>query len=414
MTGSLAIAGSLAIDSPVRLVRNGGEMNVQNATHDPLSRATALGDEIAAAADEIERTRRIPPALLAHIHEARLCRMLLPRAFDGDEVEPGTYLLTIDAVARADASVAWNLFVANSAALIAPHLEPETARTIYAPANALVAWGPPNATVAKVEPGGYRVSGRWDFASGCRSATWMGLHCQVADADGTLRLNAAGFPAIRTMLFPLADATLIDTWDTIGLRGTASDSYSVEDLFVPDAFTGTREEPESRRDPGRLYAFPMQGLYAVGVAGVALGTAGAMLDMFKMLAADKTPRGLAKLADRAAVQSGVARAEVRLGAARAYALEVLADVFARAGSEGAIDFPDRAKVRLAPSNAIHGAIEVADWVYKQAGVDAIFPGGPFQRRFRDIHTLSQQIQSRDAHFEAVGQVLLGNPPKVFF
>ena len=414
MTGSLAIAGSLAIDSPVRLVRNGGEMNVQNATHDPLSRATALGDEIAAAADEIERTRRIPPALLAHIHEARLCRMLLPRAFDGDEVEPGTYLLTIDAVARTDASVAWNLFVANSAALIAPHLEPETARTIYAPANALVAWGPPNATVAKVEPGGYRVSGRWDFASGCRSATWMGLHCQVADADGTLRLNAAGFPAIRTMLFPLADATLIDTWDTIGLRGTASDSYSVEDLFVPDEYTGTREEPESRRDPGRLYAFPMQGLYAVGVAGVALGTAGAMLDMFKTLAADKTPRGLAKLADRAAVQSGVAQAEVRLGAARAYALDVLADVFARAGTEGAIDFPDRAKVRLAASNAIHGAIEVADWVYKQAGVDAIFPGGPFQRRFRDIHTLSQQIQSRDSHFEAVGQVLLGNPPKVFF
>lgn len=408
------MTGSLTIDSPVRLVRNGGEMNVQNTIHDPLKRATMLGEEIAATADEIERTRRIPAELLTNIHEARLCRMLLPRAFGGDEVEPGTYLLTIEAVARADASIAWNLFVANSAALFAPHLEPETARTIFTPANALVAWGPPNATVATVEPGGYQVSGRWDFASGCRSATWMGVHCQVASADGTLRLNAAGMPAIRTMLFPSSEATLIDTWDTIGLRGTASDSYTVENLFVPDAYTGTREEPESRRDPGRLYAFPMQGLYAIGVAGVALGTAGAMLDTFKTLAGDKTPRGLAKLADRAAVQSGVAQAEVRLGAARAYALEVLADVYVRAGPEGAIDFPDRAKTRLAASNAIHGAIEVADWVYKQAGVDAIFPGGPFQRRFRDIHTLSQQIQSRDAHFEAVGQVLLGNPPKIFF
>jgi alkylation response protein AidB-like acyl-CoA dehydrogenase len=408
------MTGSLTIDSPVRLVRNGDEMNVQNTIHDPLSRAKALGHEITAAADEIERTRRFPAELLAHIHDARLCRMLLPRAVGGDEVEPGTYLRVIDAVARADASVAWNLFVANSAALIAPHLELEAARTIYTPANALVAWGPPNATVATVEPGGYRVSGRWNFASGCRNATWMGLHCQVADADGRLLLNAAGLPAIRTMLFPLVDATLIDTWDPIGLRGTASDSYSVEDLFIPDAFTGTREEPESRRDPGRLYAFPMQGLYAIGVAGVALGTAGAMLDTFKTLARDKTPRGLAKLADRAAVQSGVAEAEVRLGAAHAYALEVLADVFARAGSEGAIDIPDRAKVRLTASNAIHGAIDVADWVYKQAGVDAIFSGGPFQRRFRDIHTLSQQIQSRDTHFETVGQVLLGNPPKVFF
>ena len=158
----------------------------------------------------------------------------------------------------------------------------------------------------------------------------------------------------------------------------------------------------------------MQALYAVGVAGVALGAADAMLNAFKQLAADKTPRGLGRLADSAAIQSGVALAEVRLGAARAYALEVLADVYARAPTQGAIEVEDRARVRLAASNAIHGAIEVVDWVYKRAGVSAIFRGGPFQRRFRDIHTLSQQIQSRHAHFETIGQVLLGNPPEVFF
>jgi alkylation response protein AidB-like acyl-CoA dehydrogenase len=382
--------------------------------NDPLVRARALGDDIDAAADEIERTQRIPADLLEKLHAARLCRMLLPRVFDGDEVAPGTYLLTLEEVARHDASVGWNLFTANSAVLIAPHLEPETARTIFGPANAVVAWGPPNATVAKVEPGGYRVSGRWNFASGCRNATWMGLHCQVAEPDGEIRLNKAGHPAIRTMLFPIEKARLIDTWDTIGLRGTASDSYSVEDLFVADAFTGTREEPESRRVSGPLYAIPMQGLYAVGVAGVALGTAGAMLDAFRELATAKTPRGLNRLADSPAIQSGVALAEARLGAARAYALETLADVYEHAGSDGAIDFAERARVRLATSNAIRGAIEVADWTYKRAGVDAIFPGGAFQRRFRDIHTLSQQMQSRDAHFEAVGQVMLGRPPAVFY
>lgn len=385
-----------------------------DTSDDPLARARALGDDIAAAADGIDRTRRIPSALLDQVHRARLCRMLLPRAFDGDEVEPGAYLLAIETVARRDASIAWNLFVANSAALIAPYLEPATARAVFAPADALVAWGPPNATVATIEPGGYRVSGRWDFASGCRNATWMGLHCHVAGPDGKPRLNRAGRPEIRTMLFPAEKATLIDTWDTIGLRGTASDSYSVEHLYVADEFTGTREEPESRRDPGRLYAFPMQGLYAVGVAGVALGIAGAMLDAFKALAAGKTPRGLSRLADSAAVQSGVAQAESRLGAARAYALETLADIYARARPDAPIDVPDRARVRLSASNAIHGSIEVADWTYKRAGVDAIFRGGPFQRRFRDIHTLSQQIQSRDAHFEAVGQVMLGRPPAVFF
>jgi alkylation response protein AidB-like acyl-CoA dehydrogenase len=380
----------------------------------PLARARALGADIAGAADAIERTRRIPPDLLAQLHAARLGRMLLPRAYDGDEVEPGDYLLALEEVGRHDASVGWNLFTANSAALLAAHLEPETARTIYGPADALVSWGPPNATVATIETGGYRVSGRWDFASGCRQATWMGLHCQVAEPGGAARLNAAGHPSIRSMLFPAAKARLIDTWDTIGLRGTASDSYSVEDLFVPDEFTGTREEPENRRDPGRLYAFPMQGLYAVGVAGVALGIAGAMLDDFETLARDKTPRGLGRLADSAVIQSGVAQAEARLGAARAYALETLAGIYARAGTEGAIDLRDRARVRLAASNAIQGAIEVADWTYKRAGVSAIFRGTVFERRFRDMHTLSQQTQSRDAQFEAIGQIMLGRPPAVFY
>jgi alkylation response protein AidB-like acyl-CoA dehydrogenase len=380
----------------------------------PLARAQALGDDIAAAADEVERTRRIPATLLGKLHDARLCRMLLPRAFGGDEVEPGTYLRALEAVGRHDTSVGWNLFTANSAALIAPHLEPATARTVFGPANAIVAWGPPNATVAQVEPGGYRVSGRWDFASGCRQATWMGLHCHVAEPGGGLRMNKAGHPVVRSMLFPAEKARLIDTWDTIGLRGTASDSYSVEDLFVADEFTGTREEPESRRVPGPLYAFPMQGLYAVGVAGVALGTAGAMLEDFRKLAIAKTPRGLSRLADNAVIQSGVALAEARLGAARAYALETLGEIYARAKPEGAIDIPDRARVRLATSNAIQGAIEVADWTYKRAGVSAIFRGTVFERRFRDIHTLSQQTQSRDAQFEAVGQVMLDRPPAVFF
>ena len=384
------------------------------AAHDPLAAAVALIGDIAAAADEIEETRRIPPELFSKLHEARLCRMLLPRSFGGDEIDPGRYLRVIETVARADASVAWNLFVANSAALLAAHLEPATAQTIFGPANALVAWGPPNATVAEAEDGGYRVSGRWDFASGCRNATWMGVHCRVREANGDLRQNQYGQSAVVSMLFPAAQATLLDTWDTIGLRGTASDAYTVEGLFVAEAFTGTREAPEARREPGALYAFPMQGIYAVGVAGVALGIAGEMLTAFRALASEKTPRGYTRLSDSAAVQAGIARSEVRLGAAHAYLQETLAEIYQRAGSQGAIGVDDRARVRLGTSNAIQGAIEVADWVYKQAGVDAIFPGGSFQRRFRDIHTLSQQIQSRDGHFEAVGQVMLGNPPAVFY
>lgn len=385
----------------------------QAAGQDAVARARALGPAIAAAADTVEATRRIPAPLLADLHAAKLFRLLLPRVYGGEQVEPGVYLAAVEETGRHDASVAWNLFVANSSVLIAPFLEPEAARRIFADDNALVAWGPPNASRATAEPGGYRVSGQWDFASGCRQATWMGAHCQVVEADGSLRLNRFGRPTVRTLLFPVAQATLIDTWNTIGLRGTASDSYEVTDLFVPEIFSGTREDPALRREPGPLYAFTMQGLYAVGVAGVALGIARAMLDAFVDLAGSKAPRNQGRLADMGSVQDGVARAEARIGAARAYLMETLANVYAHADDMEPIGVPDRAMVRLACTNAIHGAIEVADFTYKAAGVSAIFPGSPFERRFRDMHTLSQQIQSRSSHFEAVGQVLLGARPETF-
>jgi hypothetical protein len=186
----------------------------------------------------------------------------------------------------------------------------------------------------------------------------MGAHCHVLEADGALRLNRFGRPTVRTLLFPASDATLLDTWRTIGLCGTASDSYCVNDVFVSEAFSTTREDPTLRHERGPLYAFTMQCLYATGVAAVGFGIARAMLSEFIALA-------------------------------------------------------DRVRVRLACTNAIQGAAEVADFAYKGAGVDAIFPGSPFERRFRDMHTLSQQIQARGAHFESVGQILLGVPPEVF-
>ena len=119
----------------------------------------------------------------------------------------------------------------------------------------------------------------------------MGAHCHVLEADGTLRLNRFGRPTVRTLLFPASEATLLDTWRTIGLRGTASDSYSVNELFVSEAFSTTREDPTLRRERGPLYAFTMQGLYAAGVAAVGFGIARAMLSEFIALASRKAPRG---------------------------------------------------------------------------------------------------------------------------
>ena len=383
------------------------------AKADPLSRARTLGAAVEATADEIERRRRLVPEVVDAIHRLRLARMFTPRSAGGDEVAPADAIAAIEEVSRHDLSVGWNLFVANAAALIAPYLPPDTAREVFGPPRALVAWGPPNDCVLETAPGGFRVNGRWAFASGCRHATWMGAHGHVAEPDGEKRRDANGEPIVFTVLFPAGKAVLLDDWNTIGMRGTGSESYRVDDLFVPESRSGRRGDPSLRREPGPLYAFTMQSLYAAGVAGVALGAARAMLDALIALAARKTPRGLRRLADRPAAQADVARAEAQLGAARAYLMDTLATVHGRGAADRPIDIPDRARVRLAATHAIHAAVAVARRAWTDAGVDAIFPGGPFERRFRDLHTLSQQIQAREAHYERIGRVLLGDPPADF-
>jgi alkylation response protein AidB-like acyl-CoA dehydrogenase len=388
-------------------------MNYLSATQqglDPVARAREIGPSIVEEADRIERDQQIPAALLAQIVAARLPRMLLPHSAGGDEIEPWIYLRAIEEISRYDGSVGWNLFVANSAALIAPFIPLSAAKTIYDDPRGWIAWGPPNEHTATAVTGGYRISGEWHFASGSRQATWMGAHAHVVEPDGSLRRNRFGRPTMKTMLFPKHEATPIHDWDTLGMRGTASEGYRLDGVFVPEEFSGTREDPALRRDPGRLYAFTMQGLYSVGVAGVALGIARAMLDEFIGLAKAKTPRGLDRLADMPVVQTDVAHREAALGSGRAYLTEILRDVWDHADTVAPIDTEARIRVRLGCAQAIKSAIETADYVYKAAGVSAIFKGTPFERRFRDMHTLSQQIQSRDAHFEMVGKIMFNGDP----
>src|SRR5215813_591028 len=282
---------------------------------DPIAEARRIGAAIAAVADEIEKAQDIPEPVITALHESRLFRMLLPRSVGGDEVEPWVYLSAIEEIARHDGSVGWNMFVANSSALIAPFISLEAARTIYSNPRGLISWGPPNHHKAIAAPGGYRITGEWHFSSGYRQANWIGAHGHVVEPDGSLRLNRFGRPTVRTLLMPKDRTVPIHDWNTLGMRGTASEGYAVKDVFVPEAFSGTREDPTLRRDRGPLYAFTTQGLYAVGVSGVALGIARAMLDAFIELALEKAPRNLGRLADSPVVQSDVARREADLGAA---------------------------------------------------------------------------------------------------
>jgi alkylation response protein AidB-like acyl-CoA dehydrogenase len=230
--------------------------------------------------------------------------------------------------------------------------------------------------------------------------------------DGTPRLRPDASPIIRTLLFPKASAKFTDIWHVIGLRGTGSDSYSVTDLFVPEEYTVLREAESKPRQPGLLYMFSSSNIYSSGFAGVALGIARSALDAFVELARDKIPRGARRtLRDNNVIQSQTAQSEARLSAARAFLLGSLEEIWRDVARRGQLTLDHNTTIRLASTWAIHQACEVVDIAYHAAGATAIFESNPFERRFRDAHTVVQQYQGRQAHFETVGQVLLGLQPE---
>jgi indole-3-acetate monooxygenase len=188
---------------------------------DPLARARELTAVIAEAADQAERQHRLPQALVDRLHESRLFRLFYPRSVGGEETEPGSYVLAVEELARADGSVGWCVSIANSTGLFAPYLSLDAARRVFGPPHSICAWGPPNDCRGVAVPGGYRISGRWDFASGCRHASWIGAHGAVVEPDGTLRSNRHGRSAIQTWLFPVEKATLLDNWTRLGCAAPA-------------------------------------------------------------------------------------------------------------------------------------------------------------------------------------------------
>jgi alkylation response protein AidB-like acyl-CoA dehydrogenase len=292
------------------------------------------------------------------------------------------------------------------------YLDPAVAREIFGGKRGIVAWGPPGPAKTLAVPGGYRLTGTWSFASGSHHATWLGAHVAILDPNGAPRLRPDGGPVMRTLLFPKASASFTDIWQVIGLRGTGSDSYTVADLFVPEKYTVSRENAAKPREPGLLYAFSSSNIYASGFAGVALGIARSALDAFVELARDKIPRGAKRtLRDNNVVQAQVSQSEARLCGARAFLLSSLDEIWREVGKAGRLTMDHNTTIRLASTWAIHQAREVVDTAYHAAGATAIFESNPFERRFRDIHTVIQQYQGRQAHFETVGQALLGLEPE---
>ncbi|MFM1814003.1 MAG: hypothetical protein RLZ98_698 [Pseudomonadota bacterium] len=350
---------------------------------------------------------------MSALHGAGLFRMLLPRSAGGGEVSPQEFIMAVEAIAGADASTGWCVGQGSGCSLAAAYLDPEIAEQVFGPSNAILAWGPtpkPENGRAVVVDGGYRVTGSWQFASGSRHATWLGGHCFLRHPDGSLIKGDDGAPVERTMLFERGKARISDVWQVMGLKGTGSDSYVVEDLYVPAGYAFKRDNLDDKRAAGPLYRFTTLNIYGMAFASVALGIGRAMLSSFIELAGSKTPHASRKLLrDSSVVQADVAQAEAKLASARAFLLEVVGDMWATAQVGEPFSVEQRARLRLGSTFAIHQAKDVVDTCYSAAGATAIFESQPFERRFRDMHAVTQQVQAQAQNFELVGQALLGLP-----
>lgn len=371
-----------------------------------VERARAIAPLIAGEANQIERTRRLTPDVVNALIENGLYRTLLPQSLGGSEAPPDIFMQMLEEIAKADASTAWCLGQCSVCAMIAASLDHDTAHEIFNTAPGILAWGAV-AHEARAVEGGYRVTARWDFASGSRQASWLGAHVRIVNADGTPRKGAEGAPEMRTILFPLASAVMHDVWQAIGLAGTGTDSYEVHDLFIPDRFAAFRDVPGALREPGPLYRLPTGSTFSLGFAAVSLGVARETLDAAVALARAKHQSLAASaMRDNQAVQGLIGRTEADLRAARAYLYATANAMWRDLSVTGTFSLAHRSAVRLAATWTIQQSAKVVDAAYHMAGATAVFRSHPFERRFRDMHAITQQIQARDTHYEDVGKLML--------
>jgi alkylation response protein AidB-like acyl-CoA dehydrogenase len=389
---------------------------------DLLEVARDLAPSIRASADQIERDRRLPDALADAMADAGLFKMLVPRALGGSEADPETLLVVVEEVARADASAGWSVAVGAVCGVVAGFLREDVASEMFAdPRACLVGSGAPAPPAPDRPPdrgvavdGGFRITGRWAFSSGCRHATWL-LGVSAVDAEAS-REHANGSSPKRTFFFPVAECQIADTWHVTGLRGTGSHEFAVVDVFVPKA-RSLPCSPVSPSHSGPLYAFApgiggdgrtaqWANTTIVAFAAVGLGIARGVLDAFMDLAGAKA-RGNVLLRDNPVVQAQIGQAEAMLRAARAYLTETTRDLWRAAQENGGTSREQQTLLRLAGSHAAVLAAQSVDIVWSIAGASAIFTSSPLERRFRDVHTLTQNIAVSSVHYGGAGQLFLG-------
>jgi indole-3-acetate monooxygenase len=362
------------------------------------------------AAAAAEADRQLPPAVVDTLVDAGVFQTWIPRAYGGLEMDPLPALRLFEEVARIDGSAGWVVSNCAFGAFFCQVFPEDGAAEVFADRRTVLAGvaNPPGSAVP-VE-GGYRVTGQWPFGSACHFANWLIAPCLILDG-ATPRLGPDGTPLLLLVVFERTAAQILDTWYTLGMRGTGSADFRATNVFVPErrsCLLGPFDHP------GRAFAGPLYRLGvwidALRIAITAVGVARAALDAFMALAITKTPSMLqTALADRSHVQDGVARARAHIDAGRSYISATLDDAwqFVQGASAPRITVAEGVPLGLAGSYGMRAAVQAVDLIYDMAGTTAIRAEHPFQQYFRDVHTLSQHAIASANRFESLGKIMLG-------
>ncbi len=377
--------------------------------HPIVERAREVAPLIRAASDEIEETRRVPEELDATLAAAGLYQLYLPEAYGGPQADPRSAASAIEEISMADGSTGWVCMIGSVLSRRFAWMDPDTVHAMKDMTGSLRAAGSNRALGrAQREGDGYRVNGRWDFQSGIEHSSWMFGACVLMDGEEPLR-DERGTPRTRAVAVPVRDGEIIDTWHVVGLKGTGSFDFEIDDLYVPTERTVSRLEPPTIESP--LYRARFYGIWSHTVhAGCTLGIARGAIDELRDIASGRGSTGSRTLLrDRERVQRMVGEAEAIVRSARAYLMDAVAEAWA--ASEQQVPDPTReiANVRLAIAHAGHESARAVDLVFSAAGTNAAHTANRLERYFRDVHVAVQHAAAAPANYDGAGRVFLGLP-----
>ncbi len=386
---------------------HGGVGSGMAASHLPdetlLSEAHRIGPLIREHAAATEREGVPAPAVLAAMVEARLFDAYRPAELGGLDAGAVTLVELVEEVSKHDGSTGWCLGMAGIiGGLAASRLPDEGAAEVFPTRDTvLCAGGFVPRLSAQPTDGGYRVSGRFPFASGCRFASWLVVTGMV---EGT-----AGPTAMRTFCVRTAEVEILDNWHVAGLEGTSSNDLQLDDVFVPEARSfGSVTTPRIRG--GAFWELPVLSAAAVGHLGFALGSGRRALDEIAAYAGTQRFASSAPIAERSVFQRDFARAHTALRAARLAAFESMERVV-EAGTDASATI--RAELIASLVYAYQTATAAAEFAFRAGGASSLYREGALQRCFRDLQAGSQHVVASDEGFERAGQVLLGLDPPGF-